>query len=100
MSETQEQATETPSVMPEAQPTVHLQIIYCGPTLPRQHGLQQYQVFNNGLPAHLEQVIAICPAINSLIVPVDELAQTRIAISIQGSAQSSLYQQIVKAVKK
>jgi hypothetical protein len=76
--------------------TVHPQVIYCGPTLPRQYGLSQYHVFHEGLPAHLDEVIVLCPAIKALIVPVDYLATTRIALDVQGSAQAALYQQIVQ----
>jgi hypothetical protein len=80
--------------------TIVQTVIYCGPTLPRKYGLPQYQIFNNGLPVHLEQTITICPAINSLIVPIEQLAVTRIAIDTKGSAQASLYQAIVKAFTK
>lgn len=96
-----EQTTPTP-----AETQTDQQVIYCGPSLPRQYALPQYQIFNNGLPAHVEQAIEVCPAINPLIVPVDQLAATRIAIASKGTAQASLYQQIakqfapVKAVKK
>lgn len=81
------------------------QVIYCGPTLPRQYGLPQYRVFNNGLPAHVQQLVDKCAALGMLIVPVSQLAKTRIAISTKGSAQAAFYQQIIaafssKAVKK
>lgn len=113
MSETQDTTVQTPVVdatqstsaatspvtTPDV-PTVVQTVIYCGPTLPRKYGLPQYQIFNNGLSAHLEQAIAICPAINSLIVPVEQLAATRIAIAIKGSSQASLYQAIAKAFTK
>jgi hypothetical protein len=76
--------------------TVHPQVIYCGPTLPRQYALPQYQIFIGGIPAHAEQAIALCPAVKSLIVPVENLAATRIAITEKGTAQATLYQQIAK----
>ena len=79
-------------------------VIYCGPTLPRQYGLLQYGIFN-GIPDHVQQVIDQYPVIGKLIIPVDQLAQIRIAIATKGSVQSAFYQQIVaeftvKAVKK
>jgi len=92
MSETEDQAAIMEIVPPET-------VIYCGPTLPRQYALQQYHIFNGGLPAHVQDIIAKCPSISNLIVPVNELATTRIAISTQGSSQSSLYQTIIASFK-
>jgi len=105
MSETQEEAVTLESTENVVTETAEQSVIYCGPTLPRQYGLSQYRIFNTGLPEHIEQLVSKCAALGSLIVPVEQLAQTRIALSSKGSAQSSLYQLIVatfntKAVKK
>jgi len=122
MSENQEETVQTPvvdatQIIPAATPsvtpettstvttTVQPTVIYCGPSLPRQYALPQYQIFNNGLPGHVQELVVKCSAIGNLIVPVDQLATTRIAIATQGSALASLYQNIVaafavKAVKK
>jgi hypothetical protein len=90
MSEPKNKAASDPT------PTLIQQVIYCGPTLPRQYGLPQYRVFIGGIPAHLAEVIAICPAINALIVPVGDYAKTKIAIATKGTPQATLYAQIVK----
>ena len=53
-------------------------LIYCGPSLPGGQ-LQQHALFKGGTPTHLSEVLAKCPAIGLLIVPVQELTATRLA---------------------
>jgi hypothetical protein len=76
------------------------QAIYCGPTLPAQFGLREYTMFLGGLPQHVTLLVDKCPAINSLMVPVADLAQTRLALNKVGSVESVLYQEIQKSFKK
>lgn len=73
------------------------QVIYCGPNLPSKYGLRQHTVFLNGLPDYVTALIAQCPAIKVLIVPVDDLTATRIAIAKAGSMQSVMYKTIADA---
>lgn len=70
------------------------QVIYCGPSLPAQFALKQYQVFLNGLPEHVKKLMDKCPAVSSLIVPADQLAKVRLALTVQGSVESVLYKEI------
>lgn len=99
MSDEQEQAVVQPKAKASANPPAPEPsgpVIYCGPTLPRQYGLMQYSIFSSGLPANVQQLVDECPAIGALIVPVADLAQTRLELAAKGSAQAALYQQIVK----
>lgn len=68
-------------------------VIYVGPSIPKS-GLEQYTVFANGLPQHVENLIVKCPSIRSLIVPVRELSEVRRNISQPGHAQSLLFKEI------
>lgn len=75
------------------------QVIYCGPTLPREYGLSQYQVFVGGLPPHVQRVTEQFPVVKTLIVPVEELAQTRISMTKEGSAEAAQFQEILTAIR-
>lgn len=93
--------TETIEVQQEQQNVdTQLHVIYCGPTLPASYGLRQYQTFIGGLQAHIAETVKECPAISGLVVPVAELAMTRIAVERKGSAEAALYNQINQYFKK
>lgn len=74
--------------------TKRAQLIYCGPNL--QGGiLTQYTVFRgNGLPKHLDQHIADCPAISRLFVSPDLLNKTNQAIHTTGTPQNVWFKEI------
>ncbi len=58
-----------------AEPTKRTQLIYCGPNL-KGGILNQYTVYRgDGLPKHLDQHIADCPAIRRLFVAMQQLQQ-------------------------
>ena len=73
--------------------------IYCGPNLP-SGVLQRHTVFKGGLPAHLDALIAECPAIAELCIPIAELAATDKAISAKGTQAHTLYEDIQKYARK
>ena len=65
--------------------------VYCGPNLP---GLNQFTVIegqNNILKLHIES----CPAINKLIVPIEQLNHTRLKLAVKGSYESQKYLEIM-----
>ena len=77
-----------------------VQQIYCGPSLPHQYGLFQYQVFADGIPDHLVQVVEDNPAVKALIVPVENLAAVRLALAKPGSAEAAQFQEIRQTFAK
>lgn len=69
----------------------HDKRVYCGPNLP---GLNQFTVIegqNNILKLHIES----CPAINKLIVPIEQLNHTRLKLAVKGSYESQKYLEIM-----
>lgn len=79
---------------------VIVHVIYCGPTLPNEHGLKQYQTFIGGAPEHITETIKECPAIEQMMVPVAELARVRIAMGNPVSLESFLYKKITEHFAK
>lgn len=69
------------------------QVIYCGPTLPGGR-LLGYAVFIGSLPATVESVIAECPEVSRLIVPVEKLGDVRRRCEISGTEENRLYKEI------
>jgi hypothetical protein len=68
-------------------------VIYIGESL-RGGELQQFSTFKNGLPVTVEKHIEECPAIQSLIVPVSNLAQARQNLLIQATSEYVLNEQV------
>lgn len=64
-------------------------MVYIGPSFP---GVRQYTVYNNGLPAALEEWIKKDPAFKSLTIPVEDLAGARKGLATGGSAIRMIYQ--------
>lgn len=80
-------------------PTEQVQLVYCGPNLQRGI-LNQYIVFRgSGLPKHLDQHIANCPAIRRLFVTPDLLNKTNQAISTTGTPQNVWFREIQEYVR-
>lgn len=69
-------------------------VIYCGPNLPRGI-LNQYTIYQNGIPAHLEKYTAACPAVVRLFVPVGQLTDTASAVAKAGTAQNVWFRQVI-----
>ncbi|MDI3234177.1 hypothetical protein QK289_04085 [Exiguobacterium antarcticum] len=66
-------------------------LIYVGPSLKT---LQKYSVFQNGLPAYVDEHIEKCPAIRGLLIPVDQLAAAEQSAKEMGSKEAILSQTI------
>lgn len=81
---------ESPGVQ-EAQEQQAVTLIYVGPSLKT---LQKYSVFQNGLPAYVDEHIEKCPAIRGLLIPVDQLAAAEQAAKEMGSKEAILSQTI------
>ena len=71
------------------------QTVYCGPALPRG-GLGAFAVFIGPLPESVKKLIAQCPEIGSLIVPVEQLALTRAAVAKKGTEEHRLFEAVKK----
>lgn len=72
-------------------------LIYCGPSLNRGI-LQQYSVFKNGFPKHLEEHFNKCPAIKELFVSPDKLALIKTNMQKQGTRENLLFNQVLAYV--
>lgn len=73
-------------------------LIYCGPSMTNA-GLSQFMVFKAGIPGHIVELAGKCPAIDSLIVSVTDLAATREAMGRAGTAQHQAYNQVIQFAK-
>jgi hypothetical protein len=73
-------------------------VIYCGASL-SAGTLQQYSVFVNGIPEHLNEHIEKCPAIKSLFVPISKFQEVRKRIEEPGTAEHTLNAQILAYVR-
>ena len=74
-------------------------LIYCGPNLPGGK-LTKYRVFKGGIPEYLNDVIAKCPEIKRLFVPVADLQKAEIAIVARGTPQQLAYEAVQKLISK
>lgn len=63
-------------------------VVYIGPDIP---GAKQYTTYNNGLPDALKDRVKTQPFFNSLIVPVERLAQASAELAKEGSALSVFF---------
>ncbi|MGE6379550.1 hypothetical protein [Peribacillus muralis] len=91
--ETQEAPIDTTSKDERPEP-----VIYIGDSL-KNGKLEQFTVFNNGIPDFLAEDIEKCPAIQSLILPISQLGECRQKLSIQGSLEDTLNNQIIQYVR-
>ncbi|WP_260288452.1 hypothetical protein [Peribacillus aracenensis] len=73
-------------------------VIYIGDSL-KNGKLEQFTVFNNGIPKFLAEDIEKCPAINSLILPISQLGESRQKLAIQGTMEHTLNSQITQYVR-
>lgn len=73
-------------------------VIYTGPNL-RTLGLNRWDVFRGGLQPYVKRAIEKIPDIEKLIVPVDELEETRKKIDKPGTNEARLFREIQKAAR-
>ncbi|MGW8956618.1 hypothetical protein [Paenibacillus sp. NPDC055715] len=74
------------------------QLIYIGPNLPGGR-LAKSLIVRDGFPAYLADVAEKAPEIRQLFVPVAELATSKAALSVPGSALQIAYAAVIAAVK-
>lgn len=66
--------------------------VYCGPNLP---GLSQFTILMS-TPKFIGIHIKSCPAIEKLIVPIENLNTTRLKLVTKGSYEQKMYFEIKK----
>lgn len=71
-------------------------VVYIGPDIP---GAKQYTTYNNGLPDALKDRAKAQPFFNSLIVPVERLAQASAELAKEGSALSVFFKRAAESRK-
>lgn len=71
-------------------------LVYCGPTI--KGVAKQYTSFTDGIPEALAEKAQAIPAIRALIVPLNALAQTRLALGDKGSTESIILSTIQKSL--
>ena len=93
MSEAAEkkQAPRKAAKAPEKQQGI---VVYIGPDIP---GAKQYTTYNNGLPDALKDRAKAQPFFNSLIVPVERLAQANAELAKEGSALSVFFKRAAES---
>lgn len=69
-------------------------VVYCGPTLPGGT-LQQFTIFNNGIPDFIKEYEKSCPALLMLIKPIKDLAPTRVNLKNKGSRDNQLFEAVL-----
>ena len=70
-------------------------VVYIGPDIP---GAKQYTTYNNGLPDALkDRAKSAAPFFNSLIVPVERLAQASAELAKEGSALSVFFKRAAES---
>ncbi|MDT8901836.1 hypothetical protein [Anaeroselena agilis] len=75
----------------EPAPAIHL--IYVGPNIVAER-LNRFAVFKGGLPKHLDELFAACPAAKRLCVNVVDLTATLDQISKTGTAYNTWFSQV------
>lgn len=72
--------------------------VYCGPDIPGI--VKQFDVFTDGLPDRLTQLADEIPTVGVLIVPVKDVAETRMELQTQGSAKYNIFMKAKKEIEK
>lgn len=70
-------------------------LIYCGPPV-RKVGLQQFAVFRDGLPEHIEKFAEENPVIKALFVKPGDFARVRHNIKTAGTREHQLYLKVLE----
>lgn len=69
---------------------------YCGPDINHIRSLTVFET----IPSGLQEVVAACPAVQKLIVPVKDMSETRKRSMTIGTAEYACYQAIRKFSSK
>ena len=80
-----------------AEPVKKGPTVYVGPSLP---SLSRYTIFKRGeLMPHIEKLLAECPNLKRLIVPVEKLGEIQRRLTDNSSLESSWYAEVQKHFK-
>ena len=72
------------------------QVVYCGPKI---IGIvEQYQIFINGLPPALEELITKKPLLKMLIVPLDKFQEVRLGLISGEGKWASIFKKIKEGI--
>lgn len=69
-------------------------LIYCGPSFNGE--LQQFSIYKDGVPKHIESYIEGCPEIERMFYPTSELIKVRNRIKEKGSMEHQMYTRILE----
>lgn len=69
-------------------------VIYCGPSI--KGVVQQYAHFNNGIPKRLQEYAETHKSVERLIVPIENLVETKKNIIVKGTVENVSYLAIQK----
>ena len=79
-------------------PAVPETLVYCGPAI---RGIAaQYTAFSGGLPAAITAQCEKTPALRSLLVPPEKLAETRAALRDPDSVACMIYASVLESIRK
>lgn len=82
---------DTPKLL-ESNKNKNGKLIYIGPNLIQ---MTKYTVFNGGIPKHVASLIKKCPAVEKLLIPVEELTKREPKIKKQGTLEHKYYQEVL-----
>lgn len=77
---------------------VQTAMVYCGPDIP--FTAKQFDSYTNGLPERLTLIMEEIPAVGSLIVPVERMAQTRAELMRSGSALQNIFAKAAEEIRR
>lgn len=72
--------------------------VYCGPNIPNV--AKQFDTYTGGLPEWLAQLADEIPAVAALVVPLEELAETRMELQKKGSAMDNIFMKAKEMIEK
>ena len=72
--------------------------VYCGPNIPNV--AKQFDTYTGGLPERLKQLANAIPAIEALIVPLEDLAAARMELRQKGSALQNIFAKAEETIKR
>lgn len=67
-------------------------LIYIGPNLIQ---MTKYTVFDGGMPKHVVSLFEKCPAVEKLLIPVEELTKREPKTMKRGTLEHKYYQEVL-----
>ena len=71
-------------------------VVYCGPSI--RGVAKQYTVYLDGIPAGLQALKDKIPVTAELIVPIEQMAQTRALLTDANSTMSLFYDAVINSL--